>query len=107
MGVSRASFASEEQTREVTGMMIGGVTVLALPPGLPVYADVRLLEMDYVIIGAGSRSGKLKIAPQELAGSCRGWSSSRACRFRRSDGGGTRIAIDRLTRCSYTIASLS
>ncbi len=67
MGVSRASFASEEQTREVTGQMIGGVTVLALPPGLPVYADVRLLDMDYIIVGAGSRSGKLKLAPQELA----------------------------------------
>ena len=26
MGVSRASFASAEETREVTGMMIGGVT---------------------------------------------------------------------------------
>ena len=51
MGVSRASFASEEQTRE----------------GLPIYADVRLLEMDYIIIGTGSRSGKLKMAPQELA----------------------------------------
>ena len=66
MGVSRASFASAEQTREVTGMMIGGVTALALPDGLPIYADVRLLEMDYVILGAGSRSAKLKMAPREL-----------------------------------------
>ena len=66
MGVSRASFAPADVTREVTGMMIGGVTALALPEGLPVYADVRLLEMDYVILGAGSRSGKVKLAPQEL-----------------------------------------
>ena len=66
MGVSRASFASAEETREVTGMMIGGVTALALPEGLPIYADVGLLEMDYIILGAGSRSGKLKMAPQEL-----------------------------------------
>ena len=66
MGVSRASFASAEETREVTGMMIGGVTALALPAGLPIYADARLLEMDYIILGAGSRSGKLKMAPQEL-----------------------------------------
>ena len=66
MGVSRASFASAEETREVTGMMIGGVTALALPETLPVYADVRLLEMDYIILGAGSRSGKLKMAPREL-----------------------------------------
>lgn len=66
MGVPRASFASAEETRKVTGMMIGGVTALALPEGLPIYADVRLLEMDYIILGAGSRSGKLKMAPQEL-----------------------------------------
>ena len=66
MGVSRSSFASAEETREVTGMMIGGVTALALPQGLPIYADIRLLEMDYIILGAGSRSGKLKMAPQEL-----------------------------------------
>lgn len=66
MGVSRASFASAEKTREVTGMMIGGVTALALPDGLPIYADARLLEMDYIILGAGSRSAKLKMAPREL-----------------------------------------
>ena len=66
MGVSRASFASPEETREVTGMMIGGVTALALPEELRIYADVRLLEMDYIILGAGSRSGKVKLPPQEL-----------------------------------------
>ena len=66
MGVSRASFASADETREVTGMMIGGVTALALPDGLPIYADARLLEMDYIILGAGSRSGKVKLVPQEL-----------------------------------------
>ena len=66
MGVSRASFASAEVTREVTGMMIGGVTALALPEGLPIYADVRLLEMDYIILGAGSRSAKVKMGPREM-----------------------------------------
>ena len=66
MGVSRASFASAEETREVTGMMIGGVTAMALPQELPIYADARLLEMDYVILGAGSRSGKVKVPPGEL-----------------------------------------
>ena len=66
MGVSRASFASAEETSELTGMMIGGVTALALPAGLPVYADTRLLDMDYIILGAGSRSGKVKMSPQEL-----------------------------------------
>ena len=67
MGVSRASFATAEETMEITGMMIGGVTALALPDDLPIYADERLLEMDYIILGAGSRSGKVKMPPQELA----------------------------------------
>ena len=67
MGVSRASFASPDETRDLTGMLIGGVTAFALPDDLPIYADQRLLEMDYIILGAGSRSAKLKMPPQELS----------------------------------------
>lgn len=67
MGVSRASFATAEETQDLTGMMIGGVTILALPQDLPIYADQRLLEMDYIILGAGSRSAKIKMPPQELS----------------------------------------
>ena len=48
-------------------MMIGGVTAMALPEGLPIYADQRLLEMDYIILGAGSRSAKVKLPPRELS----------------------------------------
>ncbi len=67
MGVSRASFATPKETRELTGMMIGGVTAMALPEDLAIYADHRLLEMDYIILGAGSRSAKVKMPPQELS----------------------------------------
>ena len=56
MGVSRASFASAEETMELTGMMIGGVTAFALPRDLPVYADQKLLSQEYVVLGSGSRS---------------------------------------------------
>src|SRR5439155_1543267 len=35
LGVSKASFASAEETAAITGMTIGGVTALALPDGLP------------------------------------------------------------------------
>ena len=66
MGVSRASFASAEETMELTGMMIGGVTAFALPPDLAVYADPNLRSQEYVILGSGSRSSKLKIAPEDL-----------------------------------------
>ena len=66
MGVSRASFASAEETRELTGMMIGGVTAFALPADLPVYADPNLLSQEYVILGSGGRSSKLKIAAPDI-----------------------------------------
>jgi prolyl-tRNA editing enzyme YbaK/EbsC (Cys-tRNA(Pro) deacylase) len=48
-------------------MMIGGVTVLALPPDLPIYVDETLLECDRIILGSGSRSSKVRIAPQALS----------------------------------------
>jgi prolyl-tRNA editing enzyme YbaK/EbsC (Cys-tRNA(Pro) deacylase) len=63
MGVSRLSFATAEETMALTGMMIGGVTVLALPPELPIYVDDGLMPLDYVILGSGSRSSKVKVAP--------------------------------------------
>ncbi|MCI0439916.1 MAG: hypothetical protein L0177_12400 [Chloroflexi bacterium] len=66
MGVPRASFASPDETKELTGMLIGGVTAFALPDGLPVYVDAELLNADYVILGSGSRSSKLKLPPSEL-----------------------------------------
>ena len=64
MGVPKASFASPEQTVAITGMMIGGVTPFALPSQVPVYADEKLMALDYVILGSGSRSSKVKIAPR-------------------------------------------
>ncbi len=67
MAVSRASFASAEETMELTGMMIGGVTAFALPADLPVYADPNLRTQEYVILGSGSRSSKLKVVPGDLA----------------------------------------
>ena len=66
MEVSRASFASADETMELTGMMIGGVTPFGLPDDLPIYADAKLRDLDYVILGGGSRSFKLKMSPAEL-----------------------------------------
>ena len=66
MGVSRASFAGADETMALTGMMIGGVTPFGLPSDMPIYADAKLSGLDYVIIGGGSRSSKIKLAPSEL-----------------------------------------
>lgn len=64
MGVSRLSFAKPEETIALTGMAIGGVTVLALPADLPIYVDSQLMDLDYVILGSGDRSAKIKISPE-------------------------------------------
>ena len=66
MGIKRASFAKAEETVELTGMMIGGVTCLALPTNMPIYIDASLLEQPYVILGGGSRSTKIKADPSVL-----------------------------------------
>jgi prolyl-tRNA editing enzyme YbaK/EbsC (Cys-tRNA(Pro) deacylase) len=63
MSASRISFASSEETRALTGMMIGGVTVLALPAELPIYVDETLMDLPWIILGGGSRSLKIKVSP--------------------------------------------
>ena len=64
MSASRISFASADETRALTGMMIGGVTVLALPPELPIYVDETLMDLPWIILGGGSRSSKVKVTPE-------------------------------------------
>lgn len=66
MNVSRLSFATAEETRELTGMMIGGVTVFALPPDLPIYVDAAVMEPEWIIVGGGSRSTKIRTSPESL-----------------------------------------
>jgi prolyl-tRNA editing enzyme YbaK/EbsC (Cys-tRNA(Pro) deacylase) len=63
MGVARLSFASAEETQALTGMMIGGVTVFALPADLPIYVDDKLLALPWIILGSGSRSSKVRTSP--------------------------------------------
>lgn len=64
MNVGKISFARAEETAELPGMMIGGVTVLALPPELPIFVDPGLTDLDYIILGGGSRSIKIKVSPE-------------------------------------------
>lgn len=64
MNVPRVSFASAEETTAVTGMMLGGVTVFALPEGLPIYVDERVMALDWIILGSGSRSSKVRTSPE-------------------------------------------
>jgi prolyl-tRNA editing enzyme YbaK/EbsC (Cys-tRNA(Pro) deacylase) len=66
LGVRKASFASADQTRDLTGMMIGGVTPFGLPEELPLYIDAHVMAQDTVVIGGGSRSMKIRLAPAGL-----------------------------------------
>lgn len=66
LGVRKLSFAPADVTSDVTGMMMGGVTPFALPQGLPLYVDDRVMACDWVILGGGSRSLKVKASPHIL-----------------------------------------
>lgn len=59
----RVSFASAEETRALTGMVLGGVTPLALPEDLPLWVDARVMNAEYVILGAGVREAKIRVSP--------------------------------------------
>jgi prolyl-tRNA editing enzyme YbaK/EbsC (Cys-tRNA(Pro) deacylase) len=64
-GRGKASFASADETAEMTGMAIGGVTPFGLPATLPVWVDADVMARPKVVLGGGSRSWKV-IAPPEI-----------------------------------------
>ena len=66
MGVRKASFARAEPVRELTNMEIGGVTPFGLPADLPVLVDAGVMEPDWIVLGGGNRSSKLRLAPSGL-----------------------------------------
>jgi prolyl-tRNA editing enzyme YbaK/EbsC (Cys-tRNA(Pro) deacylase) len=47
-------------------MLIGGVTVFALPDGVPIYVDEAVTAPPWIIVGGGGRSTKIKLAPDAL-----------------------------------------
>jgi prolyl-tRNA editing enzyme YbaK/EbsC (Cys-tRNA(Pro) deacylase) len=65
LGTRKASFASPEETRVLTGHEIGGVTVFGLPAGLPIWVDAAVMARARIILGGGSRSWKV-IAPPTI-----------------------------------------
>jgi len=65
LAVKKASFASAEQTLELTGMQIGGVTPFGLPD-IPIYIDAAVLNNQEVVVGGGNRSTKVLLNPKEL-----------------------------------------
>ena len=68
LGARKVSFADAGETRDITGMEIGGVTPLGLPADLPVWVDADVMALEYIILGGGNRSSKLKLPPELLRG---------------------------------------
>ena len=66
LGTRKASFAPPDATRELTGMEIGGVTPFALPDGLPLWIDSRVMARERVVVGGGSRACKVVGPPTML-----------------------------------------
>ncbi len=65
LGTRKASFAGADETRELTGMEIGGVTPFGLPPDLPIWVDAAVMQPERIVLGGGSRSWKV-IAPPAI-----------------------------------------
>ncbi|MEA2605286.1 MAG: hypothetical protein QOI00_43 [Chloroflexota bacterium] len=66
LGTRKASFASPDETRELTGMAIGGVTAFGLPAGLPLWVDAAVMDRERIVLGGGSRSWKVIASPEIL-----------------------------------------
>jgi prolyl-tRNA editing enzyme YbaK/EbsC (Cys-tRNA(Pro) deacylase) len=64
--VRKASFASADETMQLTGMEIGGVTAFALPADLPLWIDAAVMTRERIILGGGSRSIKVLTPPSTL-----------------------------------------
>jgi len=61
----RLSFASGEETASLTGQLIGGVTIFALPE-MPIYIDERVMQQPRIIVGGGNRTSKIRLDPHAL-----------------------------------------
>lgn len=67
LGARKVSFASAEDTLARTGQEIGGVTVFGVPDDIPIWVSPTVLEKDWVVVGAGTRSAKIKLDPAVFA----------------------------------------
>jgi prolyl-tRNA editing enzyme YbaK/EbsC (Cys-tRNA(Pro) deacylase) len=66
LGARKVSFAPADLTRRVTGMTMGGVTPFGLPAELDLWIDPAVMDRDEVVVGGGSRSMKIRVAPEAL-----------------------------------------
>ncbi|MFE0173666.1 YbaK/EbsC family protein [Streptomyces sp. NPDC059002] len=68
LGARKASFAPMETATGETGMEYGGITPIGLPAAWPVLVDSAVTDLPYVLVGSGSRRGKLIVPGKAFAG---------------------------------------
>ena len=64
LGARKVSFADIDETIKLTAMSIGGVTPITLPNALPLWVDSKVMKRNFIILGGGNRSSKIKISPR-------------------------------------------
>lgn len=67
LGARKVSFATAEDTLARTGQEIGGVTVFGIPGEIPIWISPTVLDRDWIIVGAGTRSAKIRLDPAVFA----------------------------------------
>ncbi|MGY0022400.1 YbaK/EbsC family protein [Streptomyces sp. YJ-C3] len=67
LGARKASFASMDTATGETGMEYGGITPIGLPADWPVLVDAAVVDLPHVLIGSGTRRGKLIVPGKALA----------------------------------------
>ncbi|MEU2722849.1 YbaK/EbsC family protein [Streptomyces smyrnaeus] len=67
LGARKVSFAPHETAVGETGMEYGGITPVGLPGDWPLLVDAEVAALPWVLIGSGSRRGKLIVPGKALA----------------------------------------
>lgn len=67
LGARKASFAPMDTAVGETGMEYGGITPIGLPGSWPLLIDPAVADEEWVLIGSGSRRGKLIVPGKALA----------------------------------------
>ncbi|TGB10561.1 YbaK/EbsC family protein [Streptomyces sp. MZ04] len=68
LGARKASFAPMDTATGETGMEYGGITPIGLPAHWQLLVDAAVVDLPYVLIGSGSRRGKLIVPGKAFAG---------------------------------------
>jgi prolyl-tRNA editing enzyme YbaK/EbsC (Cys-tRNA(Pro) deacylase) len=67
LGARKASFAPQDVAVAESGMEFGGITPVGLPADWPLLIDPEVEAAEFVVIGSGTRGGKLAVAGSLLA----------------------------------------